>query len=106
MNITDVAIDVKKTLGTQMLLVDIHPVFEYQNGKKSDSIIGYKYDICLPEHQFEKIAIKILGEQKIEKPEDGYTEVVFSELELFIYWMGGTYHIGARASDIHEAMTK
>lgn len=106
MNITDVAIDAKKTLGAQMLLVDIHPVFEYQDGKRSDTIIGYKYDICLPERQFEKISVKILGEQKIENPQDGYTEVVFSDLELFIYWMRGSYLIGARASDVNEAMTK
>lgn len=106
MNLSDVFIDSKKTLGPKLLLVNVHPVYEYTNGKKSDTISGYKYEICLPTRQFEKIAVKILGEQKIQKPQDGYVEVELIDLELFIYWMGGSYHIGARASDIKEAISK
>lgn len=106
MNITDVSIDPKKTLGSQMLLVNIHPIYEYTNGKKSDTVNGFKYDICLPERLFDKISVKILGEQKIAKPESGYTEVELIDLELFVYWMAGSYHIGARASDIKELTDK
>lgn len=106
LNITDVIIDARKTLGTQMLLVDVRPVFEYKNGKKSDNITGYKYEICLPERMFEKISVKILGSQRIEKPECGSCEVDFVNLELYIYWMANTYHIGARASDIKNVSTK
>lgn len=106
MNITDVAIDTRKTLGSQMLLVDVRPIFEYNNGKRSDNITGYKYEICLPERMFEKISVKILGSQRIEKPECGSIEVDFVNLELYIYWMSNTYHIGARASDIKDVSTK
>lgn len=68
MNVTDLSIDTQKTLGSPMLLLDIHPVFEYTDGKKSDTVIGYKYVICLPSRMYEKISVKILGVQKIEKP--------------------------------------
>ena len=33
---------------------------------------------------------------------DGYAEVIFQDLELYIYWQKGTYPVGARAKGIQS----
>lgn len=39
-------------------------------------------------------------QQQAEAP-NGYVEVRFDGLEMFIYWSKGEYHVGARANGIH-----
>ena len=53
---------------------------------------------------FDKIAVRIDGKQQLDVP-DGYAEVVFQNLELYIYWMQGTYQVGARAKGVKLANT-
>lgn len=99
-------IDIRKlriditSLGTKKLLVDVSPSYEYKDGKKTESITGYKYAIALPDHGLEKINIKIEGKQLIDKPSDGFVEVELTGLEVFVYWSQGQYQVGARASGI------
>ena len=38
---------------------------------------GYRYVVALPDHQLEKLGVKIEGRQLLEKPE-GFAEVGFS----------------------------
>lgn len=99
MKLTDIIVSTK-TLGKQMLLVDVTPVYIYKEGKRTSDIEGYKYMVALPDRSFEKIGIKIMGEQLIEKPK-GYIEVTFEGLELFVYWCNGQYDLGATATGIH-----
>ena len=102
MKLTDLKID-RKCVG-KMLLVDVVPAFRYENGHRTDTIDGYRYICALPDHGFDKIAVKILGEQQMERP-DSYVEVACEGLELRIYWTGGEYQVGATATGIKPVVT-
>ena len=98
MKITDLIID-PRSLGNKLWLVDIAPVYEYKDNKRTDTITGHRYTIALPEHGLEKIAVKIDGKQLLEKPE-GYSEVTFANLDVFIYWLNQQPQVGAKATGI------
>ncbi len=98
LNITKAIIS-PKTLGRKQLLVEVLPIYLYDGGKRSETITGYRYTVVLPDCEFEKIGIKIDGDQQLEKPIDTM-EVAFENLELYIYWYNGTYQLGARATAI------
>ena len=48
MEIKDLVIDVKRTVGDDLVLVDVAPVFVYEDGKRTDKIIGYRYVVSMP----------------------------------------------------------
>lgn len=98
MKITELIID-PRSLGSKLWLVDITPTYEYKDNKRTDNVTGYRYEVALPEKNLDKIGIKIDGKQLIDKP-DGYAEVSFSGLEVFIYWMTGQPQVGAKATGI------
>lgn len=98
MTITDLIIS-PESFGKKLWLVDIIPVYEYKDNKKTENITGYRYTVAMPERSLDKISIKIDGKQQVEKP-DGYAEVIFSNLEVFIYWMNGQPQVGAKATAI------
>ena len=104
MRITDLIID-KLSLGKQLWLVEVLPIYEYKDNRRTDTVIGYRYVVAMPERNLEKITVKIDGKQLIEKPE-GYAEVIFNGLEVFIYWVNGDYQVGAKATGIALASTK
>ena len=97
-NIRDLRID-PNSLGAQKLLVDILPVFEYQDHQRTENVVGYRYVIALPSHSLEKIGVRIDGKQQMEKP-DGYAEVQFDGLELTIYEAQGHVQLSAKAQGI------
>lgn len=47
----------------------------------------------------DKLSVRIDGPALMELP-DGYCEVAFDNLEVFIYWLKGNYTIGATASGV------
>ncbi len=99
LRITDIIID-PRTLGGKLWLVDVQPAYSYVNGHRTDTITGYRYTVALPEKGLEKIAVRIDGTQKMEAP-NGFQEVTFCDLELFIYWGAQNQpQVGARATDI------
>lgn len=98
MNITDLKIS-NESLGNKLWLVDVLPVYEYKNNERTDKVCGYKYTVAMADKSLDKINVKIEGKKQLEKP-DGYAEVTFSGLELFIYWMNGQPQVGARATGI------
>ncbi|MCL2571675.1 MAG: hypothetical protein FWE11_04665 [Defluviitaleaceae bacterium] len=104
MKITDLIID-KSSLGKRLWLVEVVPAYEYKDGKRTDNITGYRYIVAMPDRGLEKIGIKIEGKQIIEAPE-GFVEVTFTDLEIFIYWSNGQPQIGARAKSISLVNTK
>ena len=57
---------------------------------------------ALPEKGLEKINVRIDGKQLMEAP-NGYVEVIFDDLEVFIYWSKGQPQVGARATGIYLA---
>lgn len=104
LKITDVIID-PRTLGSKLWLVDIKPAYNYMDGHRTDTITGYRYTIALPERGLEKISVRIDGEQKMEAP-NGFEEVTFRNLELYIYWAQNQPQVGARATDIQLVTSK
>ena len=98
MKVTSLIID-PKSLGSTLWLVDVTPVHEYRDNKKTDVVIGFKYVVCMPDKNFEKIGIKIDGKKLMETP-DGYVDVTFSGLELFLFWLNGQPQVGGRATSI------
>ena len=91
MKITDLIID-PRSLGSKFWLVDVSPAFAYQNNTRTDTVLGYRYAVALPEKGLEKINVRIDGEKRMEAP-DG--------LEVFIYWSQGQPQVGAKATGIH-----
>jgi len=104
MRITDLIIS-NSSLGKRLWLVEVIPVYEYQNSKRTDNITGYRYVVAMPDRNLEKIGIKIEGKQLLEAPE-GYAEVTFTDLEIFIYWSNGQPQVAARAKGISLVNTK
>ena len=98
LNIRNLKID-PTSLGEKMLLVDITPAYEYKDGRRLDTVTGYRYIVALPEHGLEKLGVKIDGKQHLEKP-DGFAEVEFTGLEVFAYEAQGKTQISARATGI------
>ena len=105
LNIRDLKID-PASLGKKKLLVDVIPVYEYRNQQRTDTITGYRYMVCLTEHALEKIGVRIDGKQLMEKPEDGFVEVEFTELEVSAYESQGKVQITAKATGITPAVRK
>lgn len=100
MDIKNIVIDAQKTIGKNVLLVDVIPAFEYKNGRRTENVVGYRYEIAMPEHKLEKIGVKIDGNQRMEAP-NGAVPVRFDDLELYLYWSQGSYQVAARAKGIH-----
>ncbi|MBQ8401208.1 MAG: hypothetical protein IJX14_04685 [Clostridia bacterium] len=98
LNIRNLKID-PTSLGEKMLLVDITPAYEYKDGRRLDTVTGYRYIVALPEHGLEKLGGKIDGKQLLEKP-DGFAEVEFDGLDVFAYEAQGKTQISARATGI------
>lgn len=53
LKITDLIID-PKSLGSKFWLTDVAAVYEYKDNKRTDTVTGYRYTICLPERELEK----------------------------------------------------
>ena len=57
LNIRDMRID-PACLGQKKLLVDVVPVYEYRDNKRTDTVVAYRYIVALPELRLEKIGVK------------------------------------------------
>jgi len=95
MKITDLMID-PRNLGNKLWLVDVSPAYEYKDNRRTDTILGYRYAVAMPEKGLDKINVKIDGKQLMEAP-NGFAEVRFDNLEVFIYWSQGQPQVGAKA---------
>lgn len=89
----------------RMLLVEVKPVREYQNNKPTDKILGYRYYVTLPDKMFEKLGVRIEGEQLMEQPES-YAEVLFENLEINAYSTKEGIVIAATATGIKPVQRK
>ena len=99
MKITDLKID-PASLGSKQWLVEVVPAYAYQDNRRTDTVIGYRYTGALPERNLDTISVRIDGAKRMESP-NGYIEVRFENLELYLYWSRGEYQLGARATNIH-----
>lgn len=102
LNLSELIID-PRSVGKKLFLVGIKPVYEYKDGHRvSDEVVGFKYDIALPEHEMEKISVRIDGECRMGAP-DSYQEVTLEGLKLSLYWTPQGHQIKATASNIKPA---
>ena len=65
MKITDLIID-PRSLGNKLWLVDVTPAYEYQNNKRTDTVLGYRYAVALPEKGLDKINVRIDGDKLMD----------------------------------------
>lgn len=100
MRINDVVIDANATLGSGLLLTEVIPVYAYLDGKRTDTIVAYKYVLAMSERGFDKIAVKIAGPKQVESPVDDTPMVELEGLQVFVYYLNGKYNLGARATAI------
>jgi len=98
MKITDLII-APESLGEKLWLTEVSAVYEYKDNRRTENIVGYRYTICLPDKQFEKLGVKVDGKKLLETPES-YASVKFDGLEVFIYWLNGQPQVGAKATNI------
>lgn len=99
--IKNLKIDVK-SLGRQKWLVDVIPVAEFVGGQRTDKVVGYRYVVALPAHGFEKLGIKIAGDQLLKIPDgEEYIPVEFEGLDIRIYESSGHAQLSATATGIH-----
>lgn len=105
MKITEIRIDPKRTLGEKLWVVDVKPVYEYRDGRRMENILGYRYETVLPERKMDKLSVRIDGPALLEPP-NGFYEVAYDNLEVFIYWLKGDYNIGAKATGIRVLKDK
>ena len=82
MKLTDLIV-FPKSLGDKLWLVDVSPAYEYKDNKRTDTVLGYRYSVALPEKGLDKVDVRIDGQQQAEAP-NGYVEVRFDGLEVFI----------------------
>lgn len=107
MDINHVIIDASQTVGKNLVLVDVAPIKAYIDGRRTDETTGHRYTVAMPDKAFDKLVVKIDGEQKLDKPAEGnYPKVVFVGLELNLYWTPEGYKVGAKADDIMLAEGK
>ena len=104
MKITDLIID-PKSLGSKLWLVDVSPAYEYKDNRRTDTVTGYRYAVAMPEKGLDKINVRIDGKQLMEAP-DGFVEVRFEGLEVFIYWSQGQPQVGAKAMGVQLVNSK
>lgn len=107
MEIKNLIIDSNRSVGKNLVLVDVAPIKSYIDGRRTDEVSGYRYTVAMPDKAFDKLVVKIDGEQKLDKPEEGnYPKVVFDNLELSLYWSPEGHKVSAKADDIMLAEGK
>lgn len=103
MEIKNVVIDSYATIGKNALLVGVSPAYAYENGHRIDKVVGYKYELALPERMYDKLTIKILGDKKLDMPENETPLVLLDGLSISLYWTPQGYKISATAENIRLA---
>ncbi len=69
LTLKQLVINSKATLGENLKLVGIAPAYEYRDGKRLNDVVGYRYSVVSPTLGYDKIDIKVLGEQPLVDPE-------------------------------------
>ena len=68
LNIRDLRID-PASLGKEMLLVDIIPMYEYRDNCRTDNLVAHRYIVSLPEQGLETLSERIYLQQQKDKTE-------------------------------------
>lgn len=102
-SITDLVINAEATFGSPIILTEVTPIHQYENNKRLEKVVAHRYTVVLPARKYEKVGVRIDGDQLVKVPEEGCAEVVFRDLEISAYDFGGKTSVGARAKGIAMA---
>lgn len=58
MKITDLIID-PRSLGSKLWLVEVSPAYEYRENRKTDTVLGYRYTVAMPEKGLETFRMNV-----------------------------------------------
>ena len=98
MNISKIPIDIRKLL-QGALVIGTTPYYEYQNGSKTSTILGYKYNTILPNLSYEKLNVKIAGALQLDVADEAIP-VKFENVEAKMYCIDGRYDISETAATV------
>lgn len=98
LKITDLEVK-SQSLGNKFWLVEVSPAYEYQNNRRTDTILGYRYTVALPEKGLRKSMYALTVTSSWTARTDMW-KFGLTALEVFIYWSQGSPG-GAKATGIH-----
>lgn len=104
--IMKIYIDVKKTLGTGLMMVGADNWFEFKDGSRSDNLLGCRINLVLPAQKFSQVNVKIADKNADEyagllaSTEQGYLKVELIEPEGTVYYINGKQGLSIKAKDI------
>lgn len=101
---SDLKIDTK-CFGGEYLLVDIVPSYDYKDGKKTNNLLCYKYEVALPKFKMEKLSVKIPSNVAPIVDIDNNEEipmknVIFEGLEIGCYMSDRFVNLTATAKSV------
>lgn len=88
MNLRNTKLPLKEAVGQKGLLVAVADVFDYKDGKRTEKVIGTRYDVLLLERKYEPLSIKMLDKpiitakelEKLEEPPTVYFQGVYGKV--------------------------
>jgi len=97
--LSDLCIDVHATMGKNFKLIEVNPVYKYENGKVTNEVQAYKYNVVLEDKRYKQVSVKVFGEQRIATPQFPVS-VNFVGLEIRAYDINGKFAVSVTAKDI------
>ena len=82
MTLNSLKIDVKNSGFDSFLLTAIKPWYAYEDGKKTDRLLGYSCEVALPAHELDKITVHVNGEVALKAR---LQRVSFKNLDISLY---------------------
>lgn len=102
MRVEDFVIDLEETIGSKYALTNVQTWYEYVDGIRTDTILGYRYTITLLDRGYDTLSVKIAGKKQLDKPAKGNCPLVeFDGLQIFPTWRPNGHQVGASATAIH-----
>ncbi len=100
--VRDLAIDIEQTIGDNLILTNIVPTFKYEDGIKTDDVIGYTYTVLLSANGYKQLRVKIPGSCQVDQNalQGSTPRVHFKNLQLIPYAMNGRTGVAAKAEEI------
>ncbi|GEM_PF-461390 len=88
MNVKKISFPLHEVVGDKGLLIAVADVFDYKDGKRTEKVIGTRYDVLLLERKYEPLSIKMLDKpiitakelEKLEEPPTVYFQGVYGKV--------------------------
>ena len=102
LNVRDLVINVRETIGDNLILTEIHDAYEYQNGVRTDKVIGQAYTVLLPQRGYAALTVKVPGARKLDVDlgAGNMIRVRFQGLVIKPYAISGRTGVSAKADSI------